>query len=259
MSEGDAAERRSARRILVFSDGQSLVDWLIKEWHEIAHDALQRKGYFVVALSGGKTPENFYRGLAEHKGMVPWDKTHIFLVDERFVPDTADDSNYRMIRDGLLGGIPVPAKNVHAISTACPGPTVSAKKYEEDLAGFFALSSGELPEFDLIMLGIGKDGHTASLFPGSAALSETGRLATAVLLDQGKHDRITLTLPVINNARNIIFLATGKEKAEAVRDVIGKRDPRLPASLIMPDRGKLFVLADSGAAMLLSEREYEKG
>lgn len=259
MGEGNTVESRVSRRILVFGDERAMVDCLVKKWHEISRDALERRSFFAVALSGGKTPENFYKGLAEHRDMVPWDMTHIFFVDERFVPDTDDDSNFRMIRDTLLDSVSVPAKNVHSISTAWPQPDISAKKYEEELAGFFGLSSGELPEFDLIMLGIGKDGHTASLFPGSAALTETGRLASAVPLDQEKHDRITLTLPVINNARNILFLVTGKEKAAAVRDMIEKRDPQLPASLIIPGRGNLLILADSGAGMLLPEREYEKG
>jgi 6-phosphogluconolactonase len=247
-----------SRRVLVFRDGNAMAAFLVEKWQEIAAQAVQRRNSFSVALSGGGTPGDFYRKLAAHKGGLPWDKTYIFLVDERFVPETDSDSNFRMIRETLLKDVPVPSRNVHPISTAGSDPSRSAQRYEEDIADFFGLAPGSLPEFDLIMLGIGKDGHTASLFPESALLTEKERLAGTALQGPGKHDRITLTLPVLNSARNVIFLVTGKEKAAAVRDSLEKSDPGFPASLVRPARGDLIILADDEAASLLPHKEYEK-
>jgi 6-phosphogluconolactonase len=247
-----------SRRILVFKDYNSTAAFLLEKWREISSDAVRRRGNFAVALSGGETPRGFYRKLAGYKGDLPWDKTHIFLVDERFVPETDSDSNYRMIRETLLKDVPAPSQNIHPISTAGSDPSFSAQKYEGVLADFFGLSAGVLPEFDLIMLGIGRDGHTASLFPGSALLAEKRRLAGVALPGHGKHDRITLTLPVLNNARNVIILATGSEKARVVRKALEKRDPGLPASLVRPGRGNLIILTDEEAASLLPEKDYER-
>jgi 6-phosphogluconolactonase len=247
-----------SRRVLVFKNYHSMADFLLQKWQEISADAVRRRGSFAVALSGGETPRDFYRRLAGYKGNLPWDKTDIFFVDERFVPESDSDSNYRMIRETLLRNIPVPPGHVHPISTAGSDPSLSAQEYASDLADYFGLLPGALPEFDLIMLGIGKDGHTASLFPGSALLAEKGRLAGVVLPGHGKHDRITLTLPVLNNARNVIFLATGREKAAALRDVVERRARGLPASLISPGTGNLLILTDEEAASLLSEKVYEK-
>jgi 6-phosphogluconolactonase len=247
-----------SRRVLVFKDYNAIGAFLLRKWQEISADAVRRRGSFAVALSGGGTPRDFYRRLAGHKGNLPWDKTHIFFVDERFVPEIDSDSNYRMIRETLLRDVPVSPGHVHPISTAGSDPSLSAQKYEGDLSDFFGLVPGALPDFDLIMLGIGRDGHTASLFPGSALLAEKGRLAGVALPGHGKHDRITLTLPVLNNARNVIFLASGREKARAVREAFEKRDPGLPASLVRPVRGNLIILTDDDAASLLPEEDYEK-
>jgi len=258
MSKGDVTGKGLLGRLRVFEDTRLMVEFLVRKWQEISQDSVERHGFFAVALSGGRTPGDFYHALAEHKEMVLWDRTHIFLVDERFVPDTDSDSNYRMIRDALLYKAPIPAQNVHPISTAGPDPASCAKMYEEDLQRFFELLPSQLPVFDLVMLGMGADGHTASLFPGSPVLDWADRLAGEVSTAAGEHSRITLTLPVINNARNIIFLVTGKEKAEVLRDVIGKRGMKLPASLVKPGSGDLLMLADSGAAMLLPEKDFEE-
>ena len=247
-----------SRRVLVFRNDDAMAAFLLEKWQEISADAVQRRGSFTVALSGGGTPRNFYRKLAGYKGNLPWDKTHIFLVDERFVPQTDGDSNYRMIRETLLKDVPVPPGNVHPISTAGADPSRSAQRYERDLADFFGLAPGALPEFDLITLGIGKDGHTASLFPDSALLADKKRLAGAVLQGPVNHDRITLTLPVLNNARNVIFLVTGKEKARAVRETLEKRGPGLPASLVRPAGRNLIILTDDEAASLLPQKDYEE-
>ncbi len=258
MSE-EGREGGSSCRIVVFKERRTMVASVVRKWREISRDAVEKKGFFAAGLSGGNTPEGFYRGIAEQGDTALWDKTYIFLVDERFVPDTHKDSNYRMIRETFLKRVSVPAENIHPIPTVGTDPVSAARKYEEEMSRFFGLSAGELPEFDLLLLGIGRDGHTASLFPGSVALSESRSLVSAVFLDEERHDRITLTLPVINNARNIFFLVTGRDKAEALRGVIEKKNTGLPASLVMPRRGSLLILADFEAATLLSEKEYERG
>lgn len=193
-----------------------------------------------------------YRGLAARRDIGPWDKTHVFLADERFVPATDADSNYRMIREKLLDAVDIPASNVHPVPAGLSDAESAAKKYEEMLISFFGLSDGEFPVFDLILLGLGTDGHTASLFPGSRALQEKRCLVDSAVLGDARHDRITLTFPVINSARNVLFLVTGKEKAEVLREVAEYRNAALPASAVAPGRGRLLFLADPDAASLLS-------
>lgn len=217
-----------------------------EKWASISITAIEEKGYFAAALSGGRTPLEFYRRLSAVEGL-PWDKTHIFLVDERFVPPESEDSNYRMLLQTLLSRISILPENIHPISTAENSPELSAEKYEEELRRFFGLSEHGVPEFDLILLGIGEEGHTASLFPATEALNERERLAVAVRLGEPLHDRITLTFPVINNAGNIFFLVTGKEKREILERLRQGNDPALPASMVNPERGKLIFLTDMGA------------
>jgi len=224
---------------------------MINKWEEISEEATERKGYFVAALSGGKTPIDFYRALADYKDRLPWNKTHTFLVDERFLSFDDEDNNYRMLRETLFDRIPIPQENIHPIPTGGSTPRTSAEVYEEDLRIFFKLSSGQLPEFDLILLGMGEDGHTASLFPGSPVLSERGRLAVAVMLDEIRHHRITLTLPVINHARHVVFLVSGKNKAPVLEKVANHKDPSLPASMVNPKKGKLLFLSDLEAGSQL--------
>lgn len=265
MKETDIIESRVSpikmdrrMRVLVFSDDNTLGEFLVSKWREFSSVAIKNNSRFVAALSGGKTPKNYYSLIARQPDL-PWDKTHLFVVDERYVPETDSDSNYAMIKEALLREAAVPAGNLHFVRTGGTDPALSAQEYEEEIKNFFGISGDRLPEFDLILLGIGKDGHTASLFPGSPLLSEMGRLAAAVYLKKGGHDRITLTLPVINNAREIVFLVTGGDKAEALRNAVRrKNDVMVPASLVNPERGNVVVLADAGAAMLLSGNEYEK-
>jgi 6-phosphogluconolactonase len=229
-----------------------MADFIIAKWHEISSEAIRERGYFAVALSGGKTPVPLYRKLAKEQGeIMPWDKTHVFLVDERFVALTDSDSNYRMIRETLLDAVPIPSGNVHFVQTGLADPVEAAGRYGADLAGFFRLPKGIFPEFDLILLGLGEDGHTASLFPGSPTLNEKKRLVSAVILGGEMHNRITLTLPVLNNARNVFFCVTGKVKARVLRDVVEKRRASFPASLVSPERGRLLFLADAEAGGLL--------
>jgi 6-phosphogluconolactonase len=247
-------ERAHGRQnILVFDSKDKISDFLIKKWREISREAIEKGGYIAVALSGGKTPINFYRKLANSKEILPWDETHIFLVDERFVPFDDNDSNYGMLKETLLKRIQIPQENIHPVPTERSTLEMSAKEYEEELRRFFKLPQGKFPEFDLILLGIGEDGHTASLFPGSPLLKDMIHLAVSVISDGTRHHRITLTLPVINNAKHVVFLVTGGKKAAILKDVIVKRNPSLPASMVNPIGGNLMFLIDREASSALSK------
>lgn len=243
-------KRPEIREVLVFQKREKLYDFLIKKWKEISGKAIKERGIFTVALSGGETPVEFYQRLADSKNLFPWSRTHIFLADERFVPFDHPDSNYGMIRANLLKNVAILEKNIHPIPI-CPTAEDSAKIYEDNLKKFFQLKEGDLPEFDLILLGIGEEGHTASIFPGDSALSETHRLTAAVHLNEERHDRVTLTLPVINRARQVIFLVSGEEKSEIMKEVLEKPESNLPASMVKPVKGKLFFLLDKEAGSLL--------
>jgi len=231
---------------LVFDTSDEIWHYLGKSWKEISAKAIGENGYFCAALSGGKTPTGFYQYLSGKH--LQWEKSHLFLVDERFVPWDSPESNYRMLQENLLGRIQIPRENIHPISTNQSSPEISARTYEEDLRRFFKLDENGIPEFDLVLLGIGEDGHTASLFPGTAAVKETKRLLVSVSPGNALMDRISLTLPVINNAWNVIFLVTGQRKRAVIKKIREGRDTTLPASMINPKRGRLLFLMDKEAA-----------
>jgi len=237
--------------VLIFDDENQMLKFMVEKWEDILQEGIQRKGYFTVGLSGGKTPIMFYQKLAEWDSKSSWERTQVFLVDERFVSLDNKDSNYRMLRETLLGKIVIPQKNIHPITTGKGSLEASAREYEKDLKSFFKVSKGQMPDFDLILLGIGEDGHTASLFPGSKALSECRRLTAAVVLDEVRHDRISLTLPVINHAEHVIFLARGANKAPVLEKIIGEDDPSLPASMVRPRSGNLLFVIDLEASSQL--------
>jgi 6-phosphogluconolactonase len=238
--------------VRIFAEKGEMLAFMVAQWRNIAIEAMEKKGRFAAALSGGKTPRDFFMLLSQIRESQLWRGTHIFLVDERCVALDSPDSNYGLIRSSLLSRIPLPAQNVHPVPVDPDDSSTSAKKYEEELRYFFRLSPGALPDFDLIHLGMGPDGHTASLFPGSAALEETERLSVGVLLDGDRHNRITLTFPAINNAENIMMLVTGKEKARVVKQVIEEEDESLPAARVRP-RGRLLYVLDKEAAAELED------
>ncbi len=248
----------NSRRVLVFGSGDEMADFMVERWSELSSSAIESRGYFAAALSGGETPVRFYRKLAARGAGFQWNKIHLFLADERFVHPDHTDSNYHLLRETLLKDLPVPGSNIHAVTTDGPDAQLSARKYEEEMKKFFKTTGEGLPEFDLIMLGLGTDGHTASLFPGDKALDDTRHLACAVDLDNVRHDRITLTLPVINNARMVVFLVSGKTKASVFRDVVESRDHHFPASLVDPEKGSLLFLADTEAAQYLTETHIRR-
>jgi 6-phosphogluconolactonase len=240
------------KEIIILKSIEQIADVAIAKWTEISEKAIKTKGVFTVALSGGRTPVVLYQKLSQIKSL-PWDKTHIFMVDERFVPYESDENNFRMISQTLLYHLHIPAKNIHPISTSEILPEGSAAKYERVLLSCFKLLTNEPPRFDLMLLGIGEDGHTASLFPDTPALKEKSSLVVAVTLpDKAEKERITLTFPVINNTENILFLASGKNKAKSIKEVIETENSLLPAAMVKPKNGKLIFLLDQEAASLLS-------
>jgi len=249
----------SASKAIVFGGKDTLHAYIIGLWKKVCAEAFSERGSMTAALSGGRTPVDLYRLLAQEAKGLAWEKIHIFLVDERFVPHDDKNSNYGMIRETLLKTVPVPKSNVHPVDTDQPGPREAAQKYEEEMVRHFRLGPGLLPRFDLIMLGLGEDGHTASLFPGNSLLEEKRRLAGPVMLGGGRHDRVTLTLPVINNGGLVLFHVEGAHKAAVLKRVVENRDPSLPASLVKPVAGDLLFLADRGAAGLLSKESYKIG
>ncbi len=218
-------------------------------------EALRESDRFTWALSGGSTPRALYRLLASepYRGRLPWRAIHFFWGDERHVPPDHAESNFRMAREAMLDAMPVPAENIHRIHAEEPDAERAAKLYEDELRAFFALAPGAWPRFDLVLLGLGNDGHTASLFPGSAAVRERERLVVAPWVEAQRAFRITLTPPVLSQARRALFLVSGAEKAAALHAVLeGPREPdRYPAQVV---GGNRLWLVDRAAAGLLRSR-----
>lgn len=216
-----------------------------------AEEAVAARGRFTIALSGGSTPRSLFNLLATNaRTTLPWDRMFFFWGDERHVPPTDPESNYRMADEAMLSKIPVAAGNVFRIATENPDAAAAADAYEQTLRKFFQLGPGEFPRFDLILLGMGPDGHTASLFPGTAALQDKSRLVVANWVEKLKTSRITLTLPVLNAARCVAFLVSGTDKADALKAVLEGDAPgeQYPSKLVKPSDGKLIWLVDRAAA-----------
>lgn len=242
--------------IRVFSTPNELFEYAAASFAQQAQDAIQRAGRFTVALSGGSTPKSLYSLLAQNGTAIPWEKIYFFFGDERHVPPDHPESNYRMASESLLSHVrPDPAK-IFRVPGENPNAAAAATEYERTLKNVFNLEPGQFPRFDLILLGLGPDAHTASLFPGTKALNERSRLVVANWVEKFKTDRITFTLPVLNNARYVMFLAAGKDKAPALASVFDpKTDPeQFPAKLVQPVEGKLVWLVDREAAGKLNER-----
>jgi len=242
----------NTREILVFGDSQGVANFAVNKWMEICTKSVRNKGFFTVALSGGRTPIDFYTMLSARGNQLPWEKTHIFLADERFVPSSDKESNYRLIREYLLSHIDIPEANIHPVQTEEITLKQAAERYEDDIGNFFNIQGDRIPVFDLIMLGMGEDGHTASLFPGTPSLEEKRRLTIPVIAVKAPNKRISLTLPVLNKAKHIIFLVSGEDKAPAVKEMLESRDSELPAALVKPEHGSLLLVIDEAAASLLS-------
>ncbi len=247
-----------APRIRVVADPEELARAAAGEFTRRATEAARARGRFTVALSGGSTPLSVYRLLAGqgsdvYVGRVPWEKVHLFWGDERHVPPDHPESNYGAARQAMLSRVPIPEGNVHRIPAENPDAARAADDYDRALRSFFALQEGEAPRFDLVLLGMGADGHTASLFPGSEALHETRRLVAAPWVGHLSAHRITLTPPALNAAACDLCLAHGEDKTETLRAVLAgeQRPDRYPAQAIRPERGELIWLVDRAAARLL--------
>jgi len=225
-----------------------------KRFADAAKDAARQNGRFAVALSGGSTPKGFYELLGQEPLAcdIPWDKCRFFWGDERAVPPDDARSNFRMAREAFLSHVPVPEADVHRFEAELPDLEEAARRYEGVLSREFGLEDDGRPRFDQIWLGVGQDGHTASLFPGSRALDETERLACANWAPSQNAWRLTLTYPVLNRAAEVVFLAAGAEKAGVLGRIIKEGDRRLPAARVSPDGGRLVWLIDRDAAKFLA-------
>ncbi|HYX89985.1 MAG TPA: 6-phosphogluconolactonase [Myxococcaceae bacterium] len=250
MTQGSPLVRRVA-------DEETLAQTAAGEFVQSATRAVAARGLFTVALSGGSTPRRLYRLLSDVKapfrGQVPWERVHVFFGDERHVPPDHPDSNYRMAHEVLLAH--VPTASVHRMRGEEPDPASAAASYEQELRRFFELGAPGVapPQFDLVLLGLGPDGHTASLFPGSEALEERRRWAVAVFVERIGAQRISLTFPVLNRAREVLFLVSGSEKAEALARVLapGPGVELPPASRVRPEAGALVWMVDRAACARL--------
>jgi 6-phosphogluconolactonase len=239
--------------IRVLDNSAELFEAAAAEFAVQASDAVQAEGRFTVALSGGSTPKRLYSLLAT-KRSIPWEKICLFWGDERHVPPDHPDSNYRMAHEALLSKVPVRPENIFRIHGEERDAEAAARQYEQTLQDFFHLSTGKFPRFDLILLGMGPDGHTASLFPGTSALSERTRLVVTNWVEKFQTHRITFTFPVLNTAACVMFVVSGAEKAPMLHEVLENSSAKLPAQQVHPSSGKLLWLVDSAAANALSRR-----
>lgn len=241
--------------VLIVSSPAALAEQAAERFCEAATEAVQRAGRFSVALSGGATPRGLYARLAADpfRSRVDWGQVRVFWGDERCVPPEHPDSNYRLAQELLLSKVPVRPENVYRMPGEATDPDLAAAEYAGELQTAFGLKRGERPRFDLILLGMGADGHTASLFPHSPALREVTRLVVAAYLEAEKRYRLTLTLPVLNAAASVLFLIAGSDKARRLRTVLrGKPSHEAPASLVRPEGGSLHWIVDRAAATGLS-------
>ncbi len=236
------AERRTAPEIKIAADNAALNLMAVQE--------------FCLCAAGGNTPRAVYSLLAATQKNLRWDKIYIFFGDERHVPPEHPDSNYRMANESLLAQVSLPAKNIYRVRAELDAK-VAAQEYEDQLREFFQLQdirlqNNDWPRFDLILLGLGDDGHTASLFPGSSALEENTRMVVANWVKKFNEYRITFTFPVINQSAEVMFLVSGAGKSQTLKDVLSPVGTNAyPAQRIQPENGRLLWMVDQPAAKLL--------
>jgi 6-phosphogluconolactonase len=235
-------------RIEIFPDKPTLVQRALTLVLEKLQLAIADRGRATIALAGGSTPKPLYEGIASQN--LPWDKIHVFWGDERYVPPDHPDSNEGMARRAWLDRVALPPGNIHAMSTNESDPAIAAQRYDQELRSVFQVAAEEIPSFDVILLGMGDDGHTASLFPYTAALKVSDRLVTVG--NKNGQPRLTFTVPLINRARNVLFLVAGADKQEALQQIFSSDADAMafPARLVNPD-GELWWLLDEAAATLI--------
>ena len=241
----------------VLADAASLARAAAEEVVRLAIEAVAARGRFMFVLAGGSTPKALYSLLAGDSRLnstMPWTQTHFFWGDERHVPPDHAESNFRMAQETMLAHVPVPHEHIHRVRSEEPHAARAAEEYERTLRTVFG---GEaMPRFDLILLGMGTDGHTASLFPGTSALLERQRWVLANWVPKLNTWRITFTAPLINNAANVLFLVAGADKAESLHAVLkGPRQPEVfPSQLVQPADGRLLWLVDVAAGQSLAPK-----
>ncbi len=245
------------REIQILDSAHSVAEAGALHFIRICNASIKANGKFSVVLSGGSTPKGMLSLLAtdEYKKQVPWDKCHFFWGDERSVPPTHADSNFKMATDALLSHIPAVPSQIHRMEAEKADINQAAKDYQNKIAAFFNTpSSGHPPQFDLLYLGMGPDGHTASLFPGTTALTEKNKWVVPNFVPKFNTNRMTLTYEIINHAKNVIFLVAGKDKVAALKEVLQGK-PALetyPSQGINPIHGSLLWLLDADASSGLS-------
>lgn len=245
---GTAVNRGLRREVRVFKDLDALSLAAAGEVVSLSKEAIALHETFAVALSGGSTPKGLYSLLGQfpYRDEIDWKRVLVFWADERCVPPTHPESNFRLAFDAFLSKVSPPAENIRRIAGE-EDPGRAAEQYEQDIRSHFGAVS--FPTFDLMILGAGGDGHTASLFPGSDVLREKKRLAAPVYLEPAKRNRVTLTLPVLNHAAKVLFLAAGRAKAGVVHEILENGNPKqYPAGLIEPVRGSVTWMIDQEAA-----------
>jgi 6-phosphogluconolactonase len=245
------------REVRILPDGAAIAKRAAEKFVETARAAVKEKGSFTVALAGGSTPKALYGLLANDpalRAQVPWDKMQVFFGDERHVPPDHPDSNFRMASEAMISKAPLKAEQVYRIKGEYSDTEKAAVEYEQELRTYFKLAAGQMPRFDLFLLGMGNEGHTLSLFPGTKALHDNRRLVMRNWIGKLYTERVTMTAPVANNAALVIFMVTGADKAPALKAVLeGLHEPeQLPSQLIGPKNGKLLWLVDTAAAGMLS-------
>jgi 6-phosphogluconolactonase len=247
----------SIAEVHILPDGPAIANRCAQKFVEIAAAAVKEKGTFDVALAGGSTPKTLYGLLVNDPALrarVPWDKMHLFFGDERHVGPSDPQSNFSMARETMISKSPLKPEQVTRIKGECPEAEDAAKEYERDLRAYFKLSDVQFPRFDLVLLGMGSEGHTLSIFPGTKAVRENRRIAVHNWVGKVLMDRITLTAPAVNNAANVIFMVTGADKAPALTAVLERfyEPDQLPAQLIQPVNGTLLWLVDTAAGSMLT-------
>lgn len=239
-------------KVEVFGSPQELFRAAAEKFCSLGASAIKAHGRFTVALSGGSTPRGLHQELATHFApRLDWSKVSFFWGDERHVPPDSPESNYRMAKETLLSKLPIPEENIFRIPAELPDARQAAAKYEQTLQQFFDLNPNSFPRLDFILLGMGPDGHTASLFPGTAALQEKDRLVVANWVEKLNTFRITFTYPVLDDAAYVMFLVNGDEKAEMVRRALKEPGANLPCQKVRPVAGELVWYLDKGAALKL--------
>jgi len=255
------SDNRANAEVRILQDAPAIAKQAAEVFIKSATAAAMAKGSFSVSLSGGSTPKALYALLASDalRGHLPWDKMQLFFGDERPVEPTHPDSNFRMASEAMICKVPLQPRQVHRIKAENPDTEQAAREYEQVLRSHFQLGDGQTPPFDLVLLGMGNEGHTLSLFPGTIALRDNGRLVMRNWVGKLFAERVTLTAPAVNNAAQAIFMVAGADKAPALKGVLeGPYEPeQLPAQLIDPKHGKLLWLVDRAAGGMLSRGTRE--